>query len=209
MLAPVAGSAGKLMIANMMSRMRLPDNSGEIMPHIRKANPVTVRVQPHLADDLLVEIPHLRAYARMMMTDVSAADKQVMETLDCVLSYGKEWRDRTHLRVRLFATLRALLERDESLRPLIARQEYAPITMSLNTAPESGSRRVQIPIGLGAALAVVRFDDRNAVILSMAAGFSDKETAEICGCATQIVRGRVQSGLARLSELMPDRAARV
>ncbi len=40
------------------------------------------------------------------------------------------------------------------------------------------------------------------MVLSAAAGFTDLEIAEICGCAPEIVKERVQNGRARLAELL-------
>ena len=40
------------------------------------------------------------------------------------------------------------------------------------------------------------------MILSAAAGFAELEIAEICGCARETVKERVQNGRARLSELL-------
>jgi hypothetical protein len=40
-----------------------------------------------------------------------------------------------------------------------------------------------------------------------AAGFTDLDTVEICGCAPEIIRGRVQRGLARLVELLPAQSS--
>ena len=44
--------------------------------------------------------------------------------------------------------------------------------------------------------------DRETIILSEAAGFSDLEIAEICGCAAETVNGSVNRGRAQLAELL-------
>ena len=55
---------------------------------------------------------------------------------------------------------------------------------------------------VGPALLHLGFEDREAMVLSAAAGFTDLEIAEICGCAPEIVKERVQNGRARLAELL-------
>lgn len=107
-----------------------------------------------------------------------------METLDSVLSDQPFWRDVPHLRVPLFAVLRGFLARDFGV-------------------PRQSSTRPALLQGTGEAgslLAQLSFDERDALVLAAAAGFSDVEAAQICGCAPETVRRRVKHGLAHLAE---------
>ena len=52
------------------------------------------------------------------------------------------------------------------------------------------------------ALARLSDDQREALILVGAEGFSYEETAEICGCAVGTIKSRVNRARVRLAELM-------
>jgi RNA polymerase sigma-70 factor (ECF subfamily) len=72
---------------------------------------------------------------------------------------------------------------------------------------ERARGHVEVLGGFGNALALLHLEDREAIILTAAAGLTDLDTAEICGCAPGIIRGRVQRGFARLVELLPAQSA--
>ena len=68
-----------------------------------------------------------------------------------------------------------------------------------------------------AALSKLPEDQREALILIGASGFSYEEAAEICGCAVGTIKSRVNRARTRLAELLhienandfgPDRATR-
>ena len=52
------------------------------------------------------------------------------------------------------------------------------------------------------ALAQLSEDQREALLLVGAEGFSYEETAEICGCAVGTIKSRVNRARSRLAELM-------
>jgi RNA polymerase sigma-70 factor, ECF subfamily len=164
---------------------------------IGKAKQVRARARTPLSGRILAEIPHLRAYARLMTNDRCKADQGVEETLKCVLLNGNRWLMRRRLRVPLFAILRNLLARDDNMLHKELRNGFEP---QETVTPDSLG-------GFGNALALLHLEDREAIILTAAAGFTDLDTAEICGCAPEIIRGTVQRGLARLVELLPAHSA--
>lgn len=55
---------------------------------------------------------------------------------------------------------------------------------------------------VGPTLLRLDFKDREAIILSAVAKFSDLEIAEICGSAPETVRGRVRRGSAQLAKIL-------
>jgi RNA polymerase sigma-70 factor (ECF subfamily) len=55
---------------------------------------------------------------------------------------------------------------------------------------------------LRGALAKLRAEEREAVILIAASGFSYADAANICGCAEGTVKSRVHRARARLAELL-------
>ena len=73
------------------------------------------QVETCLSETILTEIPHLRAYSRLMTDDVASADQQVAETLRRALSIERLCK-RTGLRVQLLRILRNFLI-DSELEP--------------------------------------------------------------------------------------------
>ena len=59
-----------------------------------------------------------------------------------------------------------------------------------------------VVLSLAAALAQLPDDQREAVILVGASGFSYEEAASICGCAVGTIKSRVNRARNRLAELM-------
>jgi RNA polymerase sigma-70 factor, ECF subfamily len=159
-------------------------------------------VQPGLASAILAEIPRMRAYARLMTNDRSEADREVEETLLSLSADDICWSDGAQLRVALFIILRSFLARTRR-PPLLqgVRDAYGAFCCSFAALgrPDAGNHAVT---GVGPALLLLSFEEREAVILSAAAGFAEQEIAEICGCAGETVQERVQNGRARLAELL-------
>jgi RNA polymerase sigma-70 factor (ECF subfamily) len=153
-----------------------------------------MRLQTQFADTLLAEIPRLRAYARLMTNDGVKADQEVEETLKRALANEDCLHNRRQLHVGLFTILRNLLAHDHNLR-------HADVHDNPSASLETANKNVRITEPLGSVLLLLGFEDREAVILSVAVGFSDLEIAGICGCELEMVSLRVCRGLARLAEV--------
>jgi len=161
-----------------------------------------VHAQPGLASAILAEIPRMRAYARLMTNDRSEADREVEETLISVSANDICWSDQDQLRVALFIVLRSFLPRTRR-PPLLqrVRDAYGAFCCSFAALGRTDARDRAVT-DVGPALLLLSFEEREAMILSAAAGFAELEIAEICGCARETVKERVQNGRARLSKLL-------
>jgi RNA polymerase sigma-70 factor, ECF subfamily len=161
-----------------------------------------VHVRPGLASAILAEIPRMRAYAQLMTNDRSEADREVEETLKSVLGDDICWSDGDQLRVGLFIILRSFLARTRR-PPLLqgVRDAYGAFCCSFAALGWTDARDRAVT-DVGPALLLLSFEEREAMILSAAAGFAELEIAEICGCARETVKERVQNGRARLAELL-------
>jgi len=151
--------------------------------------------QTDLASAILVELPHLRAYARLMTNDRSEAHREVEATLVSASCDDIGCSDKGQLRVQLFKMLRGFLARDQ--RSMI-QQDIPHSHVALGT-PDSDAQTVT---DVGPTLLRLDFQDREAIILSAAARFSDLEIAEICECAPETVRGCVNRGRAQLAKIL-------
>ena len=140
----------------------------------------------------------MRAYVRLMTNDQSEAKREVEATLESALAGDIGWRDKAQLRVSLFKILRGFLARDQ--RSMLQRD--IPHSYSSPSPTGTANGDAQTVREVGPTLLRLDFGDREAIILSVAARFSDLEIAEICGCARETVRGRVYRGRAQLAKIL-------
>jgi RNA polymerase sigma-70 factor, ECF subfamily len=147
---------------------------------VRAAAETLVRDQT-LVDMVRIEVPGLRAYARLMNNDIVVADQLVADTLNRAFASDSLPRRASCLRLPLFAILRTVLASDQH-RP---HQDTADIS------------------GLEGVLILLNFEDREAIILTVAAQFTESETGKICACPPATVKRRMHRGLARIAQLMP------
>ena len=163
------------------------------------------RIQTCLSEAILAEIPHLRAYARLMTNDVSNADRGVTEALQRALSNIEQLRKRQGLRVQLLKTLRTILVVREAARgkfrplPAICERLKMPFRSVADGHPER-------PDSLASALMFLSFEDQEAVVLRAGVRVSREDAAKIIGCELHVYDARLRSGFARLAELLPGKA---
>ncbi len=143
-----------------------------------------------LSKAILAEIPHLRAYARLMTNDVSSADREVSETLKRALFDREELRTCTSIRVQLLTILRNFLIDSERAPPKFERR-----------IAKGG--RGERPMSLASALLRLNFEDREAVVFRAGVRLSREDAAKIVGCALHVYDARLRCGFARLAELLP------
>jgi RNA polymerase sigma-70 factor (ECF subfamily) len=157
---------------------------------IHRKQKMPVHLQTQFSVTLLAEIPRLRAYARLMTNDGVKADQEVEETLKRALANEDRLHNRHQLQMALFTILRNFLAHGHNLR----RSDFHD---NSSASLETANKNVRIIEPLGSALLLLGFEDREAVVLSAAVGFSDLEIAGICGCELEMVSGRMCRGLAR------------
>ena len=160
------------------------------------------QVETCLSEAILAEIPHMRAYARLMTDDASSADQQVTETLKRALSNIEGLCKRAGLRVQLLRILRNFLI-DSELEPRKFKGLSA-IYERLNGPFRNANRgQEQRPMSLASALLYLNFENREAIVLRAGARLSREEAAKIIGCELHVYDARVRCGFARLAELLP------
>ncbi len=164
---------------------------------------MSVQAHRDLPSAVLAEITQLRAYARLMTNDRSKADQAVEKTLKDLSATDIQWCDKPKLRILLFEILRGFLPGDQ--RPALDQAgsgSYISLSSSLLSSGGRAKNERQTLADTGSALMELRFEVREALVLSAAAGFLDLDIAEICGCKQEIVRARILRGRTRLAELL-------
>lgn len=139
--------------------------------------------------DLVKLIPHLRAFARTLCGDATAADDLAQDTVMKAWDARSSYQMGTNMKAWTFMILRNQFysEKRRSWRQTQLDQEAAERTLVAIDDPAS-------PLALDElrqALGMLPTEQREALILVGAGGFAYEEAAEICGCAVGTVKSRV------------------
>jgi RNA polymerase sigma-70 factor (ECF subfamily) len=155
---------------------------------------------PKVHDEMLAAIPSLRAFAISLCGNVNNANDLVQETLCRALTHIDSFQPGTNLRAWLFTILRNLFRSDYRKRRREVEDGDGCYADRLHVSPDQDDR-MQFREML-AALQRLQPDQREALILVGAAGYSYQEAADICGCAVGTIKSRVNRARMRLAELL-------
>jgi RNA polymerase sigma-70 factor (ECF subfamily) len=170
---------------------------------------------PAVREAMLAAIPSLRAFAISLSGNVDRADDLVQETLLRAMASINSFRPGSHMSAWLITILRNLFRSEYRKRRREVEDAVGRHVASLKSPAEQESR-VQIE-EFRVALAKLPSDQREALLLVGAAGFSYEEAAEICESAVGTIKSRVNRARTRLSKLLsidganrfgPDRTTR-
>lgn len=157
-------------------------------------------IEPELRDELLAAVPSLRAFAISLSGSVDRADDLVQDTLMRALANIHRFQRGTNLNAWLFTILRNLFHSEFRKRRREVEDPEGAHAARLASQPE------QLPHldfeDFRAALARLPADQREALLLVGASGFSYEEAAEICECAVGTIKSRVNRARNRLSEML-------
>ena len=154
-------------------------------------------------DSILSAIPNLRAFAISLSGNVDRADDLVQETILRALANIDSFQPGTNMSAWLFTILRNLFRSEYRKRRREVEDATGMYAESMKSQPEQGSRLEFEE--LRAALAQLPDDQREAVILVGASGFSYEEAAAICGCAVGTIKSRVARARETLLEMLEGR----
>src|ERR1044072_738757 len=157
-------------------------------------------VSKALREELLASIPNLRAFAVSLCGNGERADDLVQETLMKAWAKFHTFQEGTNLRAWLFTILRNEFYSQLRKRGREVEDAEGAYTARLATQPAQGGHMDMNDFRH--ALAELRADQREALILVGASGFSYEEAAEICECAVGTIKSRVSRARTRLQELL-------
>jgi RNA polymerase sigma-70 factor (ECF subfamily) len=157
-------------------------------------------IDPDLRDTMLGAVPSLRAFAISLCGNVDRADDLVQETLLRAIANINSFQPGTNMSAWLFTILRNLFRSEYRKRRREVEDSDGSYAETLKTQPEQTSR-VEFE-EFRAALTKLPSDQREALILVGASGFSYEEAAEICGCAVGTIKSRVNRARTRLAQLL-------
>lgn len=170
---------------------------------------------PSLREAMLAVVPSLRAFAMSLCGSVDRADDLVQETLTRAIANIDSFEPGTNMSAWLFTILRNLFRSEYRKRRREVEDSDGRHAESLKSHPEQPGRLEFEE--LRNALARLPADQREALILVGASGFSYEEAAAICDCAVGTIKSRVNRARTRLAEQLaidsaddfgPDRMTR-
>jgi RNA polymerase sigma-70 factor (ECF subfamily) len=153
-----------------------------------------------LRDDLLAAIPSLRAFAISLTNDPVRADDLVQDTILRAWANSNRFQAGTNLHAWLFTILRNLFLSDYRKRKREVEDIDRAYAAKLKAYPEQQDH-VDFE-DFRAALAKLRLDQREALLLVAAQGMSYEEAAEVCGVAVGTVKSRVNRARIKLAALL-------
>ena len=158
------------------------------------------QVSSSLRDSLVAEMGSLRAFGVSLCGDKERADDLVQETLFKAWNHLDSFKEGTNLKAWLFTILRNTYfsERRKRRREV----EDADGTYAARLASQPAQHGHMDMQDFRAALVRLPDDQREALVLVGAAGFSYEEAAEICGCAVGTIKSRVNRARNRLAGML-------
>ena len=159
-----------------------------------------MKLDPSVRDAILAAVPSLRAFAISLCGNVDRADDLVQETMLRALANIHSFQPGTNMSAWLFTILRNLFRSEYRKRRREVEDTDGSFAESLKSHPEQiGHVEFQ---EFRTALAQLPAEQREALILVGASGFSYEEAAEICECAVGTIKSRVNRARSRLAKLL-------
>jgi RNA polymerase sigma-70 factor, ECF subfamily len=155
---------------------------------------------PETREAMMNALPHLRAFAISLTGNVDQADDLVQEAILRGLANIDRFTPGTSIRAWLFTILRNQFHTAYRKRRREVEDPDGVMAGRLSTAPEQGGH-LDLE-DLKSVLTTLPLEQREALLLVAAQGFSYEETAAICGTAVGTIKSRVNRARNRLAELM-------
>jgi len=153
---------------------------------------------------LVALIPQLRAFARTLTGDATAADDLAQDAMMKAWDARASFQMGTNMKAWTFMILRNQFysEKRRSWRQSQLDQEAAERTLVAIDDPAAPVALDELRQGLG----MLPPEQREALILVGAGGFAYEEAAEICGCAVGTVKSRVSRARRALQVILESGA---
>ena len=154
--------------------------------------------------ELVKLIPHLRAFARTLTGDPTAADDLAQDAMIKAWDARESFQIGTNMKAWTFMILRNQFysEKRRSWRQTQLDQEAAERTLVAVDNPADPIALDELRLGLK----MLPAEQREALILVGAGGFAYEEAAVICACAVGTVKSRVSRARRALQALLEDGA---
>jgi RNA polymerase sigma-70 factor (ECF subfamily) len=159
-----------------------------------------MKLNPQITDEMLKSIRSLRAFAVSLCGRTDVADDLVQETIVKAWSNLDKFEEGTNLQAWLFTILRNHYYSEIRKRRREIEDVEGRYSATLATHPEQYGHLDMADFK--AAMQKLPDDQREALILVGASGFSYEDAAAICGCAVGTIKSRVNRARSKLSALL-------
>ena len=155
---------------------------------------------PSPRDELIEHLPALRAFALSLTRNGATADDMVQDTVVKAWTNIEKFQPNTNMRAWLFTILRnTYYSSRRKLNREVADVDGA-FTATLSVKPDHDGR-MQLN-DFRKAFETLPDEQREALILVGASGFSYEEAADMCGVAVGTIKSRANRGRTKLAELL-------
>lgn len=151
-------------------------------------------------DDLASLVPNLRAFAKSLSGNADYADDLVQETLIKAWKNRSTFAEGSNLKAWLFTILRNTFLSDRRKRKFEVEDPDGAFSAKLSTQGEQSGHMDFLDFS--EAFEKLPDDQREALVLIGAEGFSYEEAALMCGCAVGTIKSRVNRARNKLVEMM-------
>ncbi|RKF14869.1 RNA polymerase sigma factor [Roseovarius spongiae] len=151
-------------------------------------------------DELVTHLPALRAFAMSLTRNSATADDLVQDAVVKAWSNFDKFETGTNLRAWLFTILRNTYYSLHRKRKREVEDPDGIMADQLSEKPHHDGRLAMNDFR--EAFAQLTDEQREALVLVGAEGFSYEEAAEMCNCAIGTIKSRTNRARKRLAELM-------
>ena len=160
---------------------------------------------PEVIEQLVEQTSNLRAFARSLVHDPARADDLVQETVLKAWSNLSSFKEGTNMRAWLFTILRNTFYSD--LRKHRREVEDVDGKYAARMSEKPAQHGVMELNDFNDAFKTLPPDQREALTLVGASGFSYEEAAAVCDCAVGTIKSRVNRARVKLLELLGEEGA--
>ncbi len=151
-------------------------------------------------EDLLAAIPGLRAFGISLTSRTDRADDLLQETLMKAWKHHDSFQPGTNMKAWLYTILRNEFYSQIRKRSREVEDAEGAFAGKVEVPPEQHGHLDMADFR--SALALLPEDQREAIVLVGASGFSYEEAADICKVAVGTIKSRVNRARNRLSEVL-------
>ncbi|MCC1493868.1 RNA polymerase sigma factor [Cognatishimia sp. F0-27] len=151
-------------------------------------------------DEIVEHLGSMRAFAMSLTRNSALADDMVQDALEKAWTNIEKFQPGTNMRAWLFTILRNTYYSHHRKRRREVEDKDGDMSAGLAQKPDHDGR-LQMR-DFSQAFGTLPEEQREALVLVGAGGFSYEEAAETCGVAIGTIKSRVNRGRARLAELM-------
>jgi len=155
---------------------------------------------PEIRKAMLAALPHLRAFSISLTGNVERADDLVQDTVVRALGFIDRFEPGTNLQAWMFTILRNQFHSAYRKRKREVEDVDGLFAAKLTSIPDQDAH-LEFD-DFAEALATISPDQREAILLVGAEGFTYEEAAAICNTKVGTIKSRVNRARTRLAELL-------